>query len=264
MLGATEAQLIAHDERTVPAEARERFDEVVRRRAEGEPSAYILGRREFYGRSFEVDSRVLVPRPETEHLISLVLELDLPTAPRILDLGVGSGCIALTLVAEIPRSRVWAVDRSLGALAVAWRNRRNLGVGERAHLIASDWDRALRLREFDLVVCNPPYIDRSQPSEFQPEVAAFEPSEALFAEEGGLADYSSLFAAISERASQVPLVTEIGRGQLEELTALASTYDLRPVRVVVDYAGIERVVLWQSRHNPLPPSPPSGKMPSHG
>jgi release factor glutamine methyltransferase len=264
VLSSTEVEVIAHDERAVRGATRERFEELVGRRIEGEPSAYLLGQREFYGRRFRVDSRVLVPRPETEHLISLVLELNLPAVPRILDLGVGSGCIAMTLAAEVPRSRVWAIDRSLAALAVARRNRQDLGVEERTYLIASDWDSALRRHSFDLVVSNPPYIDRSRPSEYQPEVATYEPHDALFADEGGLDAYSHLFAAVSRQESGVPLITEIGRGQLDELEALASSHDLYPARVVADYAGIDRVVLWQARHNPLPHSPPSGKMPVHG
>ncbi len=172
----------------------------------------------------------------------------LPATARILDLGTGSGCIALTLAAELPRAEVWSLDRSLGALALAAHNRRRLDLGRRVHFLASDWGTALHcgfVDSLDLIVSNPPYIDPEQPSEYAADVAAHEPHLALFAAETGLACYRVLFDWKGRYAPRTPLVTEIGRGQLPDLVALAGRFGLRLVGTDRDYGGIERVARWR-------------------
>ena len=121
-LGVSEAQVLARHDEDVPAAAADRFLALLERRLAGEPFAYLTGEREFYGRGFRVDRRVLIPRPETEHLVEAALALPLPPGPRILDLGTGSGCLAVTLAAELPAATVVATDLSLAALAVARAN----------------------------------------------------------------------------------------------------------------------------------------------
>src|SRR5262249_44965248 len=119
VLGLTEAQAMARDDQAVPPAAAARFEALLERRPAGEPVAYRLGSREFYGRRFAVDPRVLIPRPETEHVVEAALALALPPAPRILDVGTGSGCLAVTLALELPGAFAAAGDLSPGALAVA-------------------------------------------------------------------------------------------------------------------------------------------------
>lgn len=189
---------------------------------------------------------MLVPRPETEHLVEAVLDLPLPEAPRILDLGVGSGCLAITLALECPGSRVLGVDRSLSALAVARLNIRDHGVSNRARLLAGDWSEPLDLTSFDLVVSNPPYVDPRDPDSFDPSVPRHEPREALFAGEGGVGATRRLFERLDGLPERVPVVTEIGRGQLHRIEAIAARRGWEPATVEDDLAGIPRIVRWRS------------------
>ena len=159
VLGLGEASLLARDDAAVSEDDSARFTALIERRLAGEPVAYLVGSKEFFGRPFAIDRRVLVPRPETEHLVEAALALagSLPPRPRILDIGTGSGCIAVTLALELPASRVAATDRSPAALAVAQRNANALGA--HVEFVAADWASTLRAECFDLVVSNPPYLD---------------------------------------------------------------------------------------------------------
>ncbi|HJX29902.1 MAG TPA: peptide chain release factor N(5)-glutamine methyltransferase, partial [Thermoanaerobaculia bacterium] len=159
VLGLNEAQVLARDRDEVDPAAASRFGEILERRLTGEPVAYLFGEREFYGRPFQVDNRVLIPRPETEHLIEEALAETLPPGPLILDIGTGTGILAVTLALEIPGARVVATDLSAGALAVAAHNARRLGAADRVFLVRTDLAAGLDLSRFDLVVSNPPYID---------------------------------------------------------------------------------------------------------
>jgi release factor glutamine methyltransferase len=154
--------LIARADDPVPPEVQARFDDWRTRRAAGEPVAYLLGRREFWSMTFEVTPAVLVPRPETELLVERVLERVTVTQARIVDLGTGSGAIAIALAHERPRWRVSATDVSDDALTVARRNGARL-VPERIEWHAGDWFQALGTRRFDAVVSNPPYIEADDP-----------------------------------------------------------------------------------------------------
>ncbi|HVS02246.1 MAG TPA: peptide chain release factor N(5)-glutamine methyltransferase [Thermoanaerobaculia bacterium] len=249
-LGLSEAQLLARDRDPVPEAPARRFGELLERRLSGEPVAYLLGRREFYGRDFRVDPRVLIPRPESEHLVEVALGLSLPPAPRILDLGAGSGCLAVTLAAELPCARVVATDRSLGALAVAAANARHHGVAGRLALIAADWRRGLRVQGFDLLVSNPPYVDPRQRPELSPEVAEHEPATALFAAGRGLAAYRQLLEQTRDAADGTPFLLEIGAGQLADVAALAATLGWPLQGAETDYAGIPRVAVLRRRPPP--------------
>ncbi|MBR3880599.1 MAG: peptide chain release factor N(5)-glutamine methyltransferase [Mailhella sp.] len=184
VLGVDRVALVAHSEVPVPAEAEERLEAMLARRMAGEPLAYILGVREFYGRDFAVDRHTLIPRPETEHLIEEALAYfdrrgEGHAALRFADLGTGSGCIAVTLAAERPSWRGCAVDISEGALAKARANAREHGA--ELEFLHADFTQALPFAEasFDLVVSNPPYISEEEYAGLDAGVKDFEPRTAL-------------------------------------------------------------------------------------
>ena len=247
VLGLSEAQILAHGERQVPEGDAERFRRLLERRLAGEPAAYLFGEREFYGRIFRVDPRVLIPRPETEHLVEAALEAPLPERPWILDVGTGSGILAVTLALEIPGARAVATDLSPGALAAASANARRLGVRDRVFPVGADLARGLDLGRFDLVVSNPPYIDWSDAPTLSPEVYNFEPHVALFAPGSGDSLYARLFAETDGLRAGVRLLVEIGYGQLDAVRRHATASGLQVSGVRQDYAGIPRVVILECR-----------------
>jgi release factor glutamine methyltransferase len=243
VLDLSEARLLARRDQEVPPEAEQRFRELLARRLTGEPVAYLFNEREFFGRPFYVDSRVLIPRPETEHVVEEALKEALPPSPLILDVGAGSGCLAITLALEIPGARAVTTDLSPGALAVAAKNARRLGAAERVSLVRTDLTDGLDLSRFDLVVSNPPYVDRSEIPEMSIEVCNFEPQLALFPPGSGDSALARLFARCAELRSGVALIVEIGRGQLDAAQRHAEASGLDLVRVRHDYSGIPRVLV---------------------
>jgi len=247
VLGLSEAQILAHPERPVGTAEATRFQDLLERRLTGEPVAYLLGEREFYGRLFHVDRRVLIPRPETEHVVEAALALHLPAGARIVDVGTGSGCLAVTLALEVPGSFVVATDLSPGALAVAAGNARRHGVAERVHLVGADLLTGVDLSRFDLVVSNPPYIDRQEAPSLSPEVCNFEPHLALFSPGAGDSTLARLFTESADLPSGAALVVEIGYGQLDAARRHASASPLHFVGACKDYSGIPRVLTFR-RH----------------
>jgi release factor glutamine methyltransferase len=248
LLGRSQAWLLAHDQDEVAPVTEARFRDWVRRRALSEPVAYLLGAKEFFGRSFVVDRRVLIPRPETEHLVEAALSLALPDDARILDLGTGSGIIAVTLAAERPAWRVVATDVSPAALAVATLNARHWRVAERVARVAVDLDRALRLGRFDLVVSNPPYVARAEAETLPADVARHEPDLALFGGEDGLAVLHRILAAASALKAGAHLAMEIGAGQVGAVLDEARRRgELALVATIADLAGIARDVVFKKR-----------------
>jgi release factor glutamine methyltransferase len=246
LLGMSEAALLAHDREPVDAAVAARFAERVERRLAGVPSAYLVGVREFFGRAFEVDERVLIPRPESEQLVEIALQLPLPERARVLDLGCGSGCLAVTLALERPRWRLVASDLSPSALAVARRNVRRHGVTSRVALAAADLAAALRLEAFDLVVSNPPYVAEEDRLGTAAAVARHEPHAALFAAEGGLAIYRRLLDELAALRDGAWLACEHGAGQRRSIVALAERAGgWRLHAAHDDLAGHERDLVWQ-------------------
>ncbi len=189
--GMARTTLYAWPERSLEASVIQQFQTLVQERRDGAPIAYLLGRREFYGLELGVDKRVLIPRPETELLVDLVLEYADDRPLRVVDLGTGSGAIALALAAQRPTWSVTALDQSEGALAVARANQARLGIGN-VEFCCSDWFSALPLQSFDIIVSNPPYVESDSPYLQEGDVR-FEPLSALVADNQGLAD---LFAII--------------------------------------------------------------------
>lgn len=253
VLGLPEARLLARDDLSVSAPDEAAFRALLERRLSGEPVAYLLGEREFYGRSFRVDRRVLVPRPETEHLVDAVLSLGLPAGARVLDVGVGSGAIAVTLALERSGWSVTGCDRSVGALAVARQNARRLGA--RVALVGADLTSGVDLATVDALVSNPPYIARGEAAELSPEVTGFEPHGALFAqpvgEDDAADDGTAVIARLLVQAEALrpgtPVALEIGHAQLAAVRALAAAGPWRFLRSVSDLAGFDRVVVLERR-----------------
>lgn len=241
-LGRDEAFVLAGEERTVGAAPEARYRDWIGRRTSGEPVAYLLGTREFWGREFEVDDRVLIPRPESEHLIEHALALKLPERPRILDIGTGSGCLAISLALEVPAARLVAVDRSLAALAVARRNAGRLGAHDLL-LVAADLATAVELARFDLVVANPPYIEPGEMDSLAPDVREFEPTEALVAPSGGEAMYRRLLTGLASLRPGTPVLVEMAPAQADRLAAWAAEAGFRSVVIHDDLSGRRRIGL---------------------
>jgi release factor glutamine methyltransferase len=247
--GLSIEQLIAHGRDAAPDGFAAALRSLTARRIAREPMAYILGEREFWGLPFKVSPAVLVPRPDSETVIEAVLSLmpDRGRAWRILDLGVGSGCLLLTLLREYPQASGVGLDVSNEALAVARQNARALGVSGRARLVSGDWRQAgwsERLDgPFDLVVSNPPYIDSAAIEGLMPEVARFEPRLALDGGRDGLDAYRLIAAAGPELvAADGHLVVEVGEGQAVDVKGLFDMAGLTPLAPWKDLGGIERVV----------------------
>jgi len=234
------AWLIAHDTDALGEMQTARFEALLQRRLAGEPVAYLTGTREFYGRPFQVSPDVLIPRPDTELLVELALARIPPDqAMEVLDLGTGSGCIAITLALERPLAHVTAVDRSTAALAISQRNAETLGA--RVEFLTSDWFAALADRRFDLIVSNPPYIAAADPHLACGDVR-FEPLTALAAGHDGLADLRRLTAAACAHLKPGgALLLEHGYDQADAVQALLRINGIRHPQSWADLAGILRV-----------------------
>ncbi|MBI4757205.1 MAG: peptide chain release factor N(5)-glutamine methyltransferase [Betaproteobacteria bacterium] len=238
--GLSHAQLVARAERALTDDEAGRFESLLARRAAGEPVAYLLGEREFYGRPFAVTPAVLIPRPETELLVELALErLRDREAPRILDLGTGSGVLAVTLALERPDAQVVAVERSPEALRVAAANASRLGAA--VEFTAGDWFAPIGTVRFDLIVANPPYVGEADAHLGQGDLR-FEPRHALAAGPDGLADIRRIAAAAPVHL--VPgggLLLEHGYDQAAAVRTLLAAAGFKAVASWRDLAGIERV-----------------------
>jgi len=251
--GLTIEQLVARGTDAVPANVVEMARSLIVRRVRREPMAYILGEREFWGLPFKVSPAVLVPRPDSETLIEAVLSLmpDRARAWRILDLGLGSGCLLLTLLREYPQARGVGLEASAEALAVAQENANALGVAVRAQLIEGDWRRtgwAEALLQalggpFDLVVSNPPYIASAAVPKLMPEVSSFEPRLALDGGAEGFDAYQVIIAASPRLVTAGGfMAVEAGEGQATEITRIFAAAGLTPRPPWKDLGGIDRVV----------------------
>jgi release factor glutamine methyltransferase len=244
VLTTTRETLIAHPERGVDAPTAVRFHALVARRRSGAPIAYLVGEREFYGRSFSVTPDVLVPRPETELLVELVLaRAALTHAPGMLDLGTGSGCIAISLALGRPDARVVAVDISEAALRVARGNAERLGA--RVVFKHSDWYSEVSER-FDFVVANPPYVAQGDPHLLDLQ---HEPQDALVAADDGLACLRAIVAGAPQRLNERGwLLVEHGYNQAAAVRDLFLEVGFKSIATHVDAANIERVSLGTLEH----------------
>lgn len=238
VFGRDRAWLIAHDQDAVAPGQAAVFAALAARRQAGEPIAYIVGEREFFGRSFTVTNQVLIPRPETEQLVELALA-SAPHGGRVVDLGTGSGVIAVTLKLERPDLDVWAVDVSSTALAVAQGNARRLGAV--VHFVESDWLSVLVGETFALMVSNPPYIER-QDAHLQQGDLRFEPRQALTDEADGLRHIRHIVAASATHLQSGGwLLFEHGWDQGAACRQLLHEAGLAQVQTWLDLAGLERI-----------------------
>ena len=239
LLGWDQAILLTHPERLLSPAESDRWESLLKRRLAYEPMQYITGSQEFFGLLFEVTPDVLIPRPETEHLVEAVLEHVGGEAVRILDVGTGSGAIAVVLAHARPRSHVTAVELSPAALEVARRNAERHGVLAQVTFLQSDLLAAVEGAEFDLVVSNPPYIAEAEVLE--PQVSNYEPHSALYAGPTGLEVYERLIPqARKVLKPRGRLLLEIGYGQQPAVEALLGGWG--SVKVIHDLQGIPRVV----------------------
>jgi release factor glutamine methyltransferase len=241
VIGRDPAYLIAHPEMTLRPDEYESFSSLVNRRARGEPVSYLTGEREFYGRTFRITPAVLIPRPETELLVDLALERIERSAPaRVLDMGTGSGCVAVAIASERSHCKVLALDQSLDALAVARRNAVRLGAGNVAFL-QSDWFTGLGPERFDLIVSNPPYVASGDPHLQEGDVR-FEPRNALESGADGLNAIRSIMSG-AERYLVTGgwLLFEHGYDQASSARKLLQAAGYHDIFSARDLAGIERV-----------------------
>ncbi|SRR5579875_337712 len=229
-----------------------RFHLLVERRAAREPIAYIVGRKEFYGLDFEVGPTVLIPRPETELLVDCALKI-LRARPgsRVLDIGTGSGAIAVAIAVHAPDAEVTATDLSAAALELAARNVRHHGCGLRINLFVGDLFAALPCshQKYDLIVSNPPYVREEDIAQLDPEVARYEPQMALSGGKDGLDFYRRLAAeAASYLRPRGEVIVEVGAGQAAEVAGLLEAGGCRAVETLRDLAGHERAVRARLAH----------------
>ena len=249
VLGMDRLQVYLNFDRPMQESEMARARELVRRRAGHEPVAYILGRREFFGRSYEVNPAVLIPRPETELLVEAALgalrderwsgEAEL----RVLEFGVGSGVIAVSLAAEEARVQVVATEISPAAAEVARRNAERHGVSDRVTvLVQGDFEGVGD--GFHVLAANPPYVDPADKATMMPDVINHEPHEALFADNEGYAAIEQVLAAAPGLlATGGSVIMEVGAGQMGKTKAIAGAAGLGRLSVTKDYAGIERILV---------------------
>ncbi|HEU5402663.1 MAG TPA: peptide chain release factor N(5)-glutamine methyltransferase [Terriglobales bacterium] len=249
-LGCDRAYLYSHPERELTADEQSRYDEAIARRASGYPSQYITGHQEFWGLDLIVTPAVLIPRPETEHIVEVVTEIaraadysEQADRPKLVDVGTGSGAIALALAKELPKADVLATDVSTEALEVARANAVRLQLESRIRFEQSDvLGSVTRDGTFDFVISNPPYVALSEADKVQDVVKKFEPKQAVFAGEHGLDIIRRLIPQAHEALRPGGhLVMEIGYSMSEQVMAIMDAFE--EVHAVPDLAGIPRVVV---------------------
>jgi release factor glutamine methyltransferase len=237
------AWLIAHLEDELSARDETAYAAIIARRRTGEPIQYITGQTEFYGLPFKVTRDVLIPRPETEHLVEKALELASgQTAPRMVDVGVGSGAIAVALAHELPQAQVTAIDFSTAALVIAHENAELNSVASRIRFLQGDLLSPVAGERFALIVSNPPYVPTADRVTLSVEVRDYEPASALFAGNDGLEVYHRLIPAAFQALTPGGfLLLEIGYGQSPALAALLARSGFTGIEFVPDLQAIPRV-----------------------
>lgn len=246
VLGCDSLGLSLSENQSLPSEARTQLDAAIARRLAGEPVARILGKKEFYGLEFALNATTLVPRPETELLVDAGIEaLKAHEAPVFLDLGTGSGCIAISLLCHLPQARAVATDISAEALEQAAANAATHGVQDRITFRQGEWFEPLDANlRYDMILSNPPYIRAADIAGLAPEVRIFDPVLALDGGEDGLDPYRVLVKGAADRLTpQGTVAVEHGQGQAEAVAQLFGQAGFGRIDHLRDLAGIERVVI---------------------
>jgi release factor glutamine methyltransferase len=278
MLKKNRAWLVTHSDESLPDQLSTSYSALVERRRRGEPIQYIIGETEFYGLPFRVTPDVLIPRPETEHLVERAIRL-IPVfdnrtkrflsfqrvrpanhnqeksridphkagwPPRVLDVGTGSGCIAISIAHDWSEAEITAIDLSSSALEVALFNARSLGFADHIRFLQGDLLAPVAGEKFELIVSNPPYVPTTDRAQLSVEVRDFEPAMALFAGDDGLEVYRRLIPAAFD--TLVPggfLLLEIGFGQSLAIEELLTRSGFIQIQFIPDLQGIPRVACAQ-------------------
>lgn len=243
-LGIDTTTVFARPERPLDESAARQLESMATRRANREPIARILERREFWSLTFSISADTLIPRPDSETLIEAALEgiSDRRASLRVLDLGTGSGCLLLALLSELPQATGLGVDLSEDALTTARENARGLGLEDRTHFACAGWD-AGNTGPYDIILANPPYIPSADIPGLMPEVARFEPQGALDGGPDGLDSYRAIAASLPHLlAPRGAAYLEVGDGQAPEVAALLTRSGLQDIEIKKDLAGIGRCV----------------------
>jgi release factor glutamine methyltransferase len=243
--GWDRARIAAEPEMRLPVGASREFAEMVRRRLRREPVAYIMGRKGFRRIELLVDRRVLIPRPETELLVEVALELE---PDSVLEVGTGSGAVALAVADEVPEARVVAIDTVFDAVRVAQSNAERLGLADRVDVVLRGVDSLAAAepeeKPFDLLLANLPYVSEEEWDGLQPEIREYEPREALVAGTTGLEVIVALLEELTASAKRPKAVAlEVGHGQAVEVSELVRAAGYGQVDIRPDLAAIDRVVL---------------------
>jgi len=244
-LGLKRMQLYIQFERPLTEAELDKIRPLVRRRGQREPLQYIIGTTDFSGLVLKTDRRALIPRPETERLIEIVIERITVSPTRILDLGTGTGAIALALAQKFPEAQITAVDRDAGALALASENAQASGLHERVTLIESNWFSAVPSESrFELIVANPPYLTTAEVTEAATEVRDYEPHSALASGIDGLDDLRQILRGAPAFLTENGLLAmETGIAQHATLRALATERGFDTIESLPDLTGRDRFIL---------------------
>jgi release factor glutamine methyltransferase len=248
VLGTTEEALLRDPRAAVPADKAQHFATLLARRVAHEPFAYLIGRVGFWTLELEVSPATLIPRADSETLVEAALEAcpDKGAALRVLDLGTGTGALLLAVLTEFPAANGIGIDLKPAAAALAARNAARLGLADRVRFLAGDWAAAV-LGPFDLILCNPPYIQSAAIPGLMPEVARHEPASALDGGADGLAAYRRIIADLPRvLAPRGVAVLELGQGQQAAVAALGRAAGLKPEACSADLGGVPRALVLRS------------------
>ncbi len=241
VLKINKTQLFLLDQQKLTNDQINELDQLVQRRLKGEPLAYLVEKKEFYGQDFIVDQNVLIPRPETEEMVEMGIKLNPAT---ILDIGTGSGVIACTIAHNLPDSQVTALDISPEALKIASQNAKNLKLQNIEFLVSDFLTKIPKNSEYDLIITNPPYIKLSDTHLMGPETLAFEPPLALFSGEDGLDAYRQIFKQLSAQNIKFKnFLGEFGATQEMELINLLDELFYGKYHIQKDLSGIPRFII---------------------
>jgi release factor glutamine methyltransferase len=248
-LAMNKEELLRNNDKILSYKQIENINKLVAMRATHKPIAHITGTKEFYGRNFKVSPDTLIPRPDSETLIDVFIETfpDKNISLNILDLGTGSGCLLLTILAEYPNCSGVGIDANKNAINIAKDNSCNLGLAKRVNLLLNDWGSGIE-NEFDVIISNPPYITKQDIDNLDSEVKDFEPHMALFGGDDGLEFYrkTALFAK-SNLINNGIIILECGKGQHLDIITIMQSYGFKLVACKKDLSEIDRIIVFSNK-----------------